>query len=143
MQGIDTQKLEDAAYAVFTDTPVVLAYAFGSRVAGNPRPDSDLDIGYYLPHSDAPFSLREEMLLAARLCQKTRMDVDLRALAEAPLELRGRILEEGKRIYCADPVFRVNLERDTLSRYHDYKDIFLEMHQTRLRNLARGPAIHG
>ena len=36
------------AEAVFASTDVFLAYAYGSRVCGDARPGSDLDIGYYL-----------------------------------------------------------------------------------------------
>ncbi len=35
-----------------------------------------------------------------------------------------------------DLVARVGLERDTLSRYHDYKAEFEEMHEIRLRRIA-------
>ncbi len=31
---------------------------------------------------------------------------------------------------------RVELERDLLARYHDYKDVFRHMHEVRLRALA-------
>ncbi len=145
MNGIADEKLKKAATNVFDGTDVVLAYAYGSRVHGNPRPESDLDIGYYLRdfHKAPPLAIRDEMMLAVQLEQAADLDVDLRNLAEAPLELKGRILEEGVRIYCSDEVMRVNLERDTLSRYHDYKDIFREMHETRLRNLAKGTSVNG
>lgn len=133
----------DAATAAFHGTPIVLAYAYGSRLSGRPRPDSDLDIGYYQNPPKPALSLREEMILATRLSEKTDLDVDLRNLADAPLELRGRILEEGRRVYCADEVFRVNLERRTLSTYHDYKDVFRQMHEERLRNLAGEAAAYG
>jgi hypothetical protein len=46
------------------------------------------------------------------------------------------VLEEGVRVYSGDDVERVGLERDTLSRYHDYKDVFLLMHEIRLRQTA-------
>jgi hypothetical protein len=38
--------LQRAAEDAFGTLPVLAAYASGSRVAGAPRPDSDLDIGY-------------------------------------------------------------------------------------------------
>jgi hypothetical protein len=64
------------------------------------------------------------------------IEVDLRDLAGASLEFRGRVLEEGARIYSADDVARVALERELLGRYHDYKDIYRRMHHERLRSLA-------
>jgi predicted nucleotidyltransferase len=142
---METTTLSRIAEGVFRTTDVVLAYAHGSRICGNPRPNSDLDIAYCLLdafHVPA-MSLRDEILLAARLSERVGIDVDLRGFVSMPLELRGRILEHGRRIYCADEVFRVNLERDTLSWYHDYKSIFRKMHETRIRNLAGAPRHHG
>ena len=80
--------------------------------------------------------LREELRLASALSDAVGLEVDLRNLANASLELRGRVLEEGVRIYSGDDVARVELERDLLGRYHDYKDVFQRMHEVRLRALA-------
>ena len=126
------------ARAVFDDSPVFLAYIHGSRVHGRPREDSDLDVGYYLEgYPSAEPLLLEELALEARLCEVLGKPVDLRDLGRAPLEFRGRVLEEGLRIYCRDEVARVNLERDLLSRYHDCKEDFRRMHETQLRQYAR------
>jgi hypothetical protein len=74
--------------------------------------------------------------LAGKLSESVGFTVDLRNLAGAPLELRGRVLEDGMRIYSGDAAARVALERDVLSRYHDYKEVFREMHDVRLRAIA-------
>lgn len=130
--------LRSAARRLFPGRGVLAAYAYGSRVSGRPRPGSDLDIGYYLIGfpSGRRLTLREELILEAELSGAVDADIDLRDLADAPLELRGRVLEEGIRIYSGDDVDRVALERDLLARYHDYKDVFREMHELRLRQLA-------
>jgi len=88
-------------------------------VSGRPRPESDVDIGYYLAgyRCGQLLSLGEESRLASALVGAVGIAVDLRNLAEAPLELRGRVLEEGIR--------------------HDYKETFRAMHEIRLRQLAR------
>lgn len=140
---IDT--LRQASRDVFPGTPVFLAYGFGSRIAGHALPGSDLDVGYYLDEygDNARLSVRDEMLLAVRLSDATRCNVDLRNLGCAPLELRGRVLEEGVRVYCSDEKRRVNLERDLLGRYHDYKPSFAAMHAFRLSSVARGSDRHG
>jgi len=132
------ETLRTAARRLFRDRPVLAAYAFGSRVAGRPRADSDLDVGYYLRdyRRREQLPLREEMLLAAELTAAAAIEVDFRNLADAPLELRGRVLEEGVRIYSGHDAERVALERDLLSRYHDYKDTFRRMHRIRLRRFA-------
>lgn len=132
------ERLRSAAARLFRDGPLLAAYAHGSRVSGRPRPGSDLDVGYYLKgyRSREVLALREELRLAAALAEAVGIEVDLRDLAGAPLELRGRVLEEGARIYSGDDVARVGLERELLGRYHDYKDLFRRMHDERLRALA-------
>lgn len=131
-------RLRAAAACVFPARTVLAAYVYGSRVSGRPRAGSDLDVGYYLLGDPAghTLSLREEMTLQSELSDAVGLEVDLRDLADAPLELRGRVLEDGVRVYSGDDVARVGLERDLLARYHDYKDVFREMHETRLRALA-------
>ena len=116
---------------------IVAAYVYGSRVSGRPRPESDLDVGYYLEPfpSEKGLSVRDEMLLEADLSDALEVSVDLRNLAGAPLKVRGRVLEDGRRIYSGDDVARVGIERDTLSRYHDYKAEFAAMHELRLKSV--------
>lgn len=63
--------------------------------------------------------------------------MDLRNVAFAPLELNGRVLEQGVRIYCGDEIERVELERNLLARYHDYKRMFEAFHDTRLAAWAK------
>ena len=131
-------RLRTAAARVFPARKVLAAYVYGSRVSGRPRVRSDLDVGYYLfgYRSGQTLSLREEMTLQSELSDAAGLEVDLRDLGEAPLELRGRVLEDGVRVYSGDDVERVGLERDVLARYHDYKDVFHGMHEIRLRALA-------
>ena len=135
---ISRTRLQRAAGELFRNTAVLAVYAFGSRVSGTPRPDSDLDVGYYLEGYwlGHELPIREEMRLAGELSRAAGFSVDLRNLGTGPLELRGRVLEEGVRIYSGDPAARVALERDLLARYHDYKDVFRQMHEVRLRTIA-------
>jgi len=131
-------RLQQVALEVLAGSSVFLAYAYGSRVHGRPRPDSDLDVGYYrrgFPNV-RPLSLHDELALEGALSDDIGMSVDLRDLGRAPLELRGRVLEEGIRVYCADRVGQVTIEREVLARYHDYKDVFRQMHELRLRRVA-------
>lgn len=139
MDDLDKARVLEAGGRVFGPSPVFLAYAYGSRVNDTSRPDSDLDIGYYLVGFPArrDLSIRDEMLLSADLSAAIGLNVDLRDLGQAPLELRGRALEQGIRIYCCDEVARVNLERDLLGRYHDYKEEIAQMHRMRLQQFAR------
>lgn len=131
------EKLRQAATRVFPDAGVLAAYVHGSRVSGATHRRSDLDIGYYLlgHREGAALSVAAEMGLASELTAAAGMEVDLRNLAESPLDLRGRVLEEGVRIFSGDDVQRVGLERDLLGRYHD-KDELQGMHEERLKRVA-------
>lgn len=132
------EKLRGAAQRVFDGGPILVAYAFGSRVSGFPRLESDLDVGYYLRgyHDGETLPLKDEMRLASELSVIVGHDVDLRNLADAPLEFKGQVLEEGVRIYSSHDAGRVRLERELLGRYHDYKEELLNMHAIRLRRVA-------
>jgi len=132
------EKVRGAAQRAFAGGPILVAYAFGSRVSGRPMPESDLDVGYYLcgHRRGETLPLGEEMRLADELSAAVGQEVDLRNLADAPLELKGRILEEGARIFSAKDPERVALERELLGRYHDYKEEFLRMHAIRLQRVA-------
>jgi predicted nucleotidyltransferase len=128
-------KLKAAVREPFAKRGFLAAYVYGSRVSGRPRPDSDLDLGYYLAGYllGESLALDQEMLLASSLSDTLGVELDLRNLADAPLELKGRVLEEGIRIFSGNDVERVGLERNLLARYHDYKDVFRQMHELRLR----------
>lgn len=132
------ERLPPVTERVFENRPVFAAYAFGSRISGAAQLDSDLDIGYYLDEyrHGATLSAREEMQLAVELSDALGVDVDLHNLGVASLEFRGRVLEDGLRIYSRDEVERVTLERELLARYHDYKDEIAHLHEARLRAVA-------
>jgi predicted nucleotidyltransferase len=134
-----TSEMLAAVQIVFDPTDVFLGYAYGSRVSGNARSQSDLDIGYYLNdfRQRPPLSIEAELGLAGRLSDRLGVEVDLRDLGQAPLEWRGRVLEDGVRIYCRDELQRVNLERDLLAQYLDRKDSFRRMHELRLKAFAQ------
>ena len=138
MEAHEIEVLRRAAQRAFQGGPILVAYAFGSRVSGRPFPESDLDVGYYLcgyrRGETLPFG--EEMRLAGEISTAIGREVDLRNLADAPLEFRGRVLEEGTRIYSAQDAERVALERELLGRYHDYKEELLWMHAIRMRRVA-------
>jgi predicted nucleotidyltransferase len=139
MDGLSKQRLREVAAEVFSPHAILAAYAYGSRISGKPRPESDLDVGYYTFQADSGrcLSIRDEMAMSLALSERLGFDVDFRCLDGAPLELRGRVLEEGIRIYSGDDVQRVSLERATLALYHDYKDVFRNMREVRLRGKAR------
>jgi predicted nucleotidyltransferase len=139
------EKLREAARAVFDGTDVFLAYAHGSRIHGRARADSDVDVAYYAgtwPHTRR-LPLDEELQLEGELSAALGMQVDLRSLADAPLEVRGTVLEKGVRVYASDEVARVNLEANLMTRWHDWKPACQKMHEERLRAIAEKGLRHG
>jgi predicted nucleotidyltransferase len=131
-------RLQHVAAAAFAGRPVACVYAHGSRVSGRPRANSDLDLAYWMTPASGQTALplEDELALAGRSAEMIGVEVDLRSLGEASLEFRGRVLEDGLRIYEGEPVARVAFERNTLARYHDYKIEFGIMHELRLKSLA-------
>ena len=123
------------------DTEVVLqraeaqfAYLFGSRAAGTARPDSDADIAVML---DRDLSLHEHQRLAIDLADAFGVgEVDLIELRAAPLELRGRVVQEGRLIFVADGAARVRFEVETRSMYFDYLPTLQEHTSRYLRQVA-------
>jgi len=77
-------------------------------------------------------------LLACALGGTIGLEVDLRNLGLAPLEVRGRILETGVRIYCSNEPARVANESRLLSVYHDRKTKLAAFHEERLAAFAAG-----
>jgi predicted nucleotidyltransferase len=131
------ERARAACRAVFPGTRIFLAYAYGSRVRGTARSDSDLDIGYYLNESrSTPLSMTEEMMVADRLSRQLGMEVDLRNLGGAPLEWRARVLQEGRRLYCTDEPTRVAIERDLMTRWFDERPRLDRIHAERLTQFA-------
>ena len=136
------ERLKKAAADILDPNRVLVAYAFGSRVHGRPRQDSDLDVGYFLRKGtelERP-SLREELDWGVKLTEAAGVEVDLRYLGNAPLDLRGTALIHGIRIFIANEEERVDLERYLLGMYHDYRDVYEKMHSDRLKVMA-GKAI--
>ena len=72
MDATTLNELKAAATAVFAGQPVLVAYAFGSRISGIPRADSDLDVAYFSgrPEHPAGLSLGDELGLATALSRR-------------------------------------------------------------------------
>ena len=66
-----------------------LAFLFGSRAHGQPRPDSDIDLGVL---SDAPLSTAQRIDLVERIAQATGLPVDIVDLHGEPEPILGEVL---------------------------------------------------
>ncbi|MGH2830419.1 MAG: type VII toxin-antitoxin system MntA family adenylyltransferase antitoxin [Actinomycetota bacterium] len=128
--GLDTEAIAE----ILRDFGVVVAYQFGSRALGRAGPESDLDIAVL---TETRPSLLDRQRLADRIRIATAVpDVDVVVLTDAPLELRGRVVQEGRLIYSVDEARRVSFEGRTRSEYFDFLPT-LQQHTRRfLRRVA-------
>jgi len=114
---------------------VRFAYLFGSRARGTATEHSDADVAI-MPSTD--LSLRERARLATQLAEALGVaDVDLLSLDRARLELRGRVVQEGRLIYSSDEPARVAFEVRTRSAYFDYLPTLRELQGAYLTHVAR------
>lgn len=99
---------------------LVAAWLFGSRARGDAREDSDADVAVLCRVRGAPPSLMVQGGLTLQFGDALGVPrVDLVVLDIAPLDLRGRILQEGVLLWSDDEPARVRFTVETLSRYHD------------------------
>ena len=88
---------------VLDATPVAVAYLFGSRAGGTWRPGSDTDIALLCEDGTAPqdrFQLRLRLPEPLPRCAAGHLDVI--TLEDAPLALRGRVMQRHAVIYSRD-----------------------------------------
>jgi predicted nucleotidyltransferase len=78
----------------------IAAYAFGSRVLGTARPDSDLDVAVLLPGYADPLQLWEA---ASQLAQLAGCAVDLLDLRAATTVMQHQVLTQGLTLFASQP----------------------------------------
>jgi len=88
-----------------------LAFLFGSRAHGEPRPDSDIDLGVL---ADKPLSTAQRIDLIERVAQVTGLPVDLVDLHGEPEPILGEVLR-GVRLLGSSEEFAQLLYRHVVS----------------------------
>jgi|SRR4051812_17243614 len=92
----------DILAAVRAELPEVRrVYLFGSRAAGNERPDSDLDIAVVLDGPADPVHLWQA---GEAIASRLDVDVDLIDLLAADTVLKSQIIINGKLLFATDPM---------------------------------------
>jgi uncharacterized protein len=118
--------LKERLPALLRDTPVVLAYLYGSVARQETHRWSDTDIALLLAE-DAPASydtLELSLSLSVRLMREAGLtEPDVRIVNEMPLMLRGQIACQGAPVYVRDEDARVEFETRTRDAYFDYRPI--------------------
>lgn len=117
---------------ILSDTPVTLAYLYGSAARGQLLPVSDVDIALVLCRSQSispKEKLRLETDVEDALEQKGVHKPDVRIIDDLPLTFKGQVAIEGVRLYSRDEVARVEFETRTWKEYLDFEPTARMMRQ--------------
>lgn len=92
---------EDIIHTLRQAFPTALAiYAFGSRIQGTARPDSDLDLAILIEGYAPPLQLWD---LANQLANQLNYPVDLLDFRAASTVMQHQILTTGQRLWGHEP----------------------------------------
>lgn len=120
---------------ILHDTPVTLAYLYGSQATNQALPESDVDIALVLCHpTDSPVLLPKERMqleftVEGSLEQHGILHPDVRIIDDLPLSFRGQVATQGVRLYSRDEVARVEFETRTWKEYLDFEPVARMMRQ--------------
>ncbi len=114
----------ERSLAVLARHRPIAVYAFGSRAAGEARPDSDLDLAVLLP-AGASITMSERLGVVDKLQHIVGVDVDLVILNEARLPVRFEIIRHGTVLWESSFDERTDAEDLIVRDYLDFRP-FLE-----------------
>lgn len=138
-------RLKDVLPSVLAEYPVDVAYVYGSVARGAVTPFSDVDIALVLSESPSPYPrLMLELEVQAALEDASGLKrVDVRAINEAPLLVRGRIVQQGVLLYERDRTQRVAFEVQTRKRFFDFAPVARRLRDAFLDKIHREGLLHG
>lgn len=112
--NIDKDKVNKIIQFLTENIKPYLIYLFGSSVNGIFREDSDIDIAFI---SDINTTDYEIFMLAQRLANILKRDVDLINLKKASTVFRIQVIAKGEKIYCIDNKRRAYFEMYAFKDY--------------------------
>ena len=123
---------------IFDDTPVVVAYLFGSHTVGRAGTESDYDIAVlFAPEQSSAEYGRWRLKLIGRLSDVYHSDaIDLVILNDAPPLLRFEVIRVRHVLYNRDDEARVAFEVRTMQEWFDWEPRYTRMQRARLRHFA-------
>ena len=123
---------------IFNDTPVLVAYLFGSHTVGRAGPASDYDIAALCtPELSSAERGRWRLKLLGRLIDAYRSDaIDLVMLNDAPVLLRFEVIRVRQVLYNRDDEARVAFEVRTMQEWFDWEPRYTRMQRARLKQFA-------
>lgn len=142
MNLLALSKMKQTFYDILHNSPVNLAYLFGSYADGTHTKDSDIDIALVTKEAfDKLTMFRKEIKIAAQLDKRLNNSFDVRFINDAPLEVKGNIVTHGKLLYCSDEDFRISFETRVRMRYFDYIPALRSMRETYFVSIKNGGLI--
>jgi predicted nucleotidyltransferase len=133
------ERLRQSLPDILADTPVTLAYLYGSMAVGQSLPSSDVDIALVLDRPQDPVPPDErtklEFGIEGALEQQGIPKADVRVIDDLPLDFRGEVATRGVRLYSRDEVARVEFETRTWKEYLDFEPVARMMRQAFLNDI--------
>jgi predicted nucleotidyltransferase len=138
-------RLREVLPAVLARYPVDVAYVYGSVARGTVTPFSDVDVALLLTTPLPPYErLQLELTIQGEIEAASGLSpVDVRAINQAPLMVRGRIVQEGVLLYERDRARRVAFEVATRKRYFDFAPAARRLRDAFLQHIRREGLLHG
>lgn len=102
---------------------VAAVYVFGSTARGTPGPDSDVDVAVLLPTTPLATFDQQPYRLEGDLERVLGRTVDLVVLNRAPVDLKSRVLRDGRLLVDRDPSTRIRFEVQTRNEAFDLEPI--------------------
>jgi predicted nucleotidyltransferase len=102
---------------------IAAVYLFGSVARGTARADSDVDVGVLLTAAPPSTLDAQPYELEAELERLLGIDVQVVVLNRAPVDLRVRVLREGRLLVDADRDVRIGFEVRTRNEAFDFEPI--------------------
>jgi predicted nucleotidyltransferase len=139
------EQLKKVLPSVLAEYPVDVAYVFGSVARGTVTPFSDVDIALIFSETLPPYErLKMELEIEAAIEDASGLrGMDVRAINEAPLLVRGEVVQEGVRLYERDHARRVAFEVETRKRYFDFAPVARRLQTAFLDKIRREGLLHG
>ena len=138
-------RIKEMLPAALAQYPVDAAYVYGSVSQGKVTPFSDVDVALLLATLLPPYErLRLELAVQGQIEAAGRVPaVDVRVINDAPLTVRGRIVQRGILVYERDRKRRVAFEVATRKRYFDYAPVARRLRDAFLARVHKQGLLYG